>query len=53
MANLLSGCDAKQFALLEDYLARTTRLLTEQAAVLRELAAARRASPTSNRAPSR
>jgi DNA-binding MarR family transcriptional regulator len=38
MAKILAGFDAKEFMLLEDYLTRTTRLLTEQAAALRERA---------------
>lgn len=35
MAKILAGYDAKEFALIEDFLTRTTRLLTEQAAALR------------------
>jgi DNA-binding MarR family transcriptional regulator len=38
IAKILASYDAKEFALLEDYLTRTTRLLTEQAAALRERA---------------
>jgi DNA-binding MarR family transcriptional regulator len=38
MAKILAGYDAKEFALLEDFLTRTTRLLTEQTVALRRRA---------------
>jgi DNA-binding MarR family transcriptional regulator len=38
MAKILAGFDAKEFALIEDFLTKTTRLLTEQTVALRRRA---------------
>jgi hypothetical protein len=38
MAKILAGYDAREFALIEDFLTKTTKLLTEQTAALRRRA---------------
>ncbi len=38
MAKILAGYDAREFALIEDFLTKTTRLLTEQTVALRRRA---------------
>jgi DNA-binding MarR family transcriptional regulator len=41
MAKILAGYSSEEFALIEDFLAKTTKLLTEQAMALRERATGR------------